>query len=165
MSIAELTEYESFLELNEMIKSGDYPDFKCDINLLKKLYNISDDEYEDINNEAIPCKKGIVYMIWCNTTNTGYIGHTIQGLQCRAYKHRNDYVRFINNKLNYRTYFDIISNDNYEHSILEEFNYQDRSELFNKEAMWIDKKTKEGVTLVNTNLMKKRLPPPPPVVS
>ena len=153
MSIAEMTEYESFIELNEMFKSGDYPE-------LNKLYNISDD---DINNEAIPCKKGIVYMIWCNTTNTGYIGHTIQGLQCRAYKHRNDYVRFINNRLNYRTYFDIISNDNYEHSILEEFTYQDRSELFNKEALWIDKKTKEGVTLVNKLLMKGRLPPPPVV--
>ena len=158
MSIAEMTEYESFIELNEMIKSGDYPEFKCDIPLLKKLYNISDDEYNDINNESISYQTGIIYMIWCNTTNKGYVGHTKQGLKCRSHKHRNDFKRYTDGRLNYRTYFDIIKHDNYEHSILEEFKYQERTELFNKEALWMDKKTKEGVTLVNKILMKKRLP-------
>ena len=81
-------------------------------------------------------------------------------LNSRASKHKNDFKRYTDGRLNYRTYFDIIKHDNYEHSILEEFKYQERTELFNKEALWMDKKNKEGVTLVNKLLMKNRLPDP-----
>ena len=146
MSIAEMTEYESYVELKEMYDSGAYPE-------LQKIY-------EYINDDVIPYQTGIIYMIWCNTTNKGYVGHTKQGLKCRSHKHKNDYKRYTDGRLNYRTYFDIIKHDNYEHSILEEFKYQERTELFNKEALWMDKKTKEGVTLVNKILMKNRLPDP-----
>lgn len=147
MSIEKMTDYEELIELNEMNESGNYHDF-----------NIDDDyKYDIMHNVLIPYKKGIIYMIMCNTTKKAYIGHTIQGLKCRASKHKNDYNRYINGRLNYRTYFEIIYNDNYEHIILEEFNYQERHELFDREALWMHKKKKEGVELVNQILMKKRL--------
>jgi len=103
--------------------------------------------------------KGYIYKITDKTTNNFYIGSTggKNGFKQRKAQHINDTKRVKKNQLNFRTYCDIIENNDYEYEIIHEVTFEDKEDLLNAECIQINHhKVEYGDLLVNKVLMKKR---------
>ena len=103
--------------------------------------------------------KGYIYKITDKSTDNFYIGSTggKTGLPQRKAQHINDTKRVANNKLNFRTYCDIIANNDYEYEIISEINDCSKEDLLNAECIQLNlHKVHYGDLLVNKILMKKR---------
>ena len=103
--------------------------------------------------------KGYIYKITDKSTDNFYIGSTggKNGLPQRKAQHINDTKRVANNKLNFRTYCDIIANNDYEYEIISEINDCSKEDLLNAECIQLNlHKVHYGDLLVNKILMKKR---------
>ena len=105
-------------------------------------------------------KKGFIYRIKDLSNDNFYIGatHSCRGFSHRCQQHKNDYKRYCNKNLNYRSYFDILQNNDYEYDILQEIEVEDYDDLLNAECIMLNwaKVSDVGDKLVNKCLMKRR---------
>ncbi len=102
--------------------------------------------------------KGFVYQLKDNTNGNVYIGSTMskKGLNHRRDQHKNDYKRYCNEKLNYRSSFDIIMNNDYSYEILQEFEDCCKEDLLNAECITINNFKSFNDKCVNRCIYKKR---------
>jgi len=103
--------------------------------------------------------KCYIYKIIDKTNNNIYIGSTASKFGCkhRYSQHKNDLQRYMDGSLNYRSYMDIIINNNYEYEIIEECDFTDYDEQLNKECIYLNiYKSLYSDKLVNKCLMTKR---------
>jgi len=82
---------------------------------------------------------GYIYQIYDNTNGNKYYGSTKQGLSKRLSKHRGDYKDFLNGKKvsNY-TSFKILENEDFNISLVEKVEYNDKIELTARERFYIE---------------------------
>ena len=103
--------------------------------------------------------KGIIYKITCNNTNKFYIGSTSNKLNNRITQHKIQHKYYLNGKnKNYISSFEILKENNYIVEIIEQFNYNSKVELLNKERMLIYTNKDNGlcVNIVGRNGTKKQ---------
>ena len=82
---------------------------------------------------------GKIYKIVCNQTGKVYIGQTCkQEIKQRIRKHKSQYREFLNQKLNYRTSFEILKNNDYKYELIEEYPCENNKELMERERFWIN---------------------------
>ena len=87
----------------------------------------------------IDYKNGKIYRLVCNTTGDQYIGSTTQPLSQRLGGHKRDYKRFLAGKITYQvTSFSILSNNNFEMILLEEFACENKNQLERRERYYIE---------------------------
>ena len=102
---------------------------------------------------------GWIYKIKDLTNDNIYIGSTMSkfGFKHRCGQHKNDLKRYLNGTLNYRAYFEVMQNDNYEYSILQELEDCCKDDLLNTECITINQyRVYYQDKLVNKCLMTKR---------
>ena len=80
---------------------------------------------------------GYVYQIYDNTNDNVYYGSTIRTLSKRMAAHESKYTLWCAGKGNNVTSFDIIENGDYDISLVEEVEYQNRKELHTRERFYI----------------------------
>ncbi len=102
--------------------------------------------------------KGYIYKILDNETGKYYIGSSMSkyGMNQRKSQHKNDYLRYWNGELNYRTYFDVMINDDYEYEILHEIADCNKEDLFDCECIYINNSLSFNDGCVNRSRMLKR---------
>jgi len=103
--------------------------------------------------------KGIIYKITCNNTNKFYIGSTSNKLNNRITQHKIQHKYYLNGKnKNYISSFEILKENNYIVEIIEQFNYNSKVELLNKERMLIYTNKDNGlcVNIVGRNGTKEQ---------
>jgi hypothetical protein len=79
---------------------------------------------------------GKIYMLKCKTTGKTYIGSTQRTLKDRLYSHRSKFNLGV-----YCSSAQIIEGNNYQMIELEQVEFQDKYELFEREAFWIKSTT------------------------
>jgi hypothetical protein len=80
-----------------------------------------------------------IYKIVCNVTGLQYIGSTsMPRLSTRLCQHRCDYKRYLNNKYNFVSSFDILKNGNYNIILIENFPCQSKEQLYARERYHIN---------------------------
>lgn len=85
-------------------------------------------------------RTGKIYKIVCKTTDKVYIGSTVKRWLCqRICTHIQHYKRYQQGKMNYLKSFDIIENNNFIHELIEEIEFDDISELRQREQYWIER--------------------------
>jgi hypothetical protein len=82
---------------------------------------------------------GKIYKLIDLTTNSIYIGSTLSDLRLRLSQHKSNYKRYLRNNQFYLTAFEILKNNNYTITLLEEVNVNSREELFKKEREYIER--------------------------
>jgi hypothetical protein len=82
---------------------------------------------------------GKIYKLIDLTTNSIYIGSTLSDLRLRLSQHKSNYKRYLRNNKFYLTAFEILKNNNYTITLLEEVNVNSREELFKKEREYIER--------------------------
>ena len=82
---------------------------------------------------------GRIYKITSINTDKIYIGSTSKKLTERLRSHENDYKAFQNGKYHYVKSYDILEKENYKIELLEEIEYDTRTELFQREGYYIRK--------------------------
>ena len=83
--------------------------------------------------------RGKIYRLVCNTTGNQYIGSTTQSLSQRLGGHKKDYKRFNEGKITAQiTSFSILSNNNVEMILIEEFACENRNQLERRERQFIE---------------------------
>ena len=83
-------------------------------------------------------KKAKIYKIYDNTNGNIYYGSTTQKLSYRLTNHRNDYKKFLDGKRAYVKSFDIIQNGDFTISLVEEFEYESKDVIKQKERYYIE---------------------------
>jgi hypothetical protein len=87
----------------------------------------------------IDYKNGKIYRLVCNTTGDQYIGSTTQSLSQRLGGHKTQYKRFLEGKTtNQISSYSILSNNNFEIILLEEFACENKNELERRERHFIE---------------------------
>ena len=81
-------------------------------------------------------KKGLIYKLTDKTTGDTYIGSTQQTLSTRISIHKAQYRQYLLNNTNHLTAFEIIKNNNFDASILEEIDFNERKELNEREGYY-----------------------------
>jgi hypothetical protein len=69
-----------------------------------------------------------IYKISCNISGLQYYGSTSESIDKRLQGHQNSYKRYVDDKTNYTSSFEIIKNDNYTIELMEECNDENRDE-------------------------------------
>jgi len=83
--------------------------------------------------------KGFIYKIYDNTNGNVYYGSTSQRVSQRITNHRSSYKLYCNGqKTAYCKSFDILCNNDYTYSVIEEGKYDNRYELYNRERYYIE---------------------------
>ena len=83
--------------------------------------------------------KGFIYKIYDNTNGNVYYGSTIQSLSQRISGHRANYKRWLKGiNPTYTKSFDVIKNNDYDYSIVEELECENKYELHNRERFYIE---------------------------
>lgn len=93
---------------------------------------------------------GKVYKIYDNTNGNVYYGSTRQALSKRLQSHKTKYKQHLNDPERHKgmTVFQILKNDNYTISLVEEFTCQNREQLHARERHFIE----------NFNCVNKHIP-------
>lgn len=102
--------------------------------------------------------KGFVYKMIDLDTNKYYIGSTMSkyGFWKRQSQHKNDYLRYWNGTLNYRSYIEVMINDNYKYEIIQEIDNCCKEDLFDAECISINNAIDFDDGCVNKQRMLKR---------
>jgi len=82
-------------------------------------------------------KTGRIYIIRSSCTSDVYIGSTDETLRIRLQKHENDFRSYLNEKQHYMTSYELICQDDYRIELLEEMQFDDKSELVAIEQQYI----------------------------
>lgn len=102
-------------------------------------------------------KNGKVYIIYSENAKLGYVGSTIQSLECRLMKHKTDmagYFGLLNKTRNYRSSFEVLIYNDYKIILLEDFKCLNRRELEKREALWM-LKLSEKINICNLIMPSK----------
>ena len=81
---------------------------------------------------------GKIYKISSTCTNDVYIGSTTQILKTRLQRHESNFQLHLDERYNYVTSFELICQDDYKITLLEELKYDDKSELVAREMQYIN---------------------------
>ena len=81
---------------------------------------------------------GFIYKIYDNTNGNVYYGSTIQSVAKRVCGHRADYKRYLKGVVNYNKAYDILKNEDYDYSVVEEVECENKYELHNRERFYIE---------------------------
>ena len=81
--------------------------------------------------------KGKIYRIICDETKDEYIGSTIQSLSNRMSGHRSMYKRYLENKTNFTTSFNIIKYDSARIILIEMYPCETKDELEKREYYYM----------------------------
>jgi len=93
-------------------------------------------------------KNGKIYKIVCNVTGKVYIGSTcLPTLAKRLAQHRKDYKKYLEQKQNYMTSYEIIQNGNYSIFLLEECKCETKDQLVVRERFYV-----ESIECINKNI-------------
>lgn len=108
---------------------------------------------------------GKIYKIVDNTNGNIYIGSTIEKLEKRLWKHKSKYKIYLETLYNELSSFKILENNNYYIELLENYPCNNKRELEQKEAEYIEKldnvnkmipfKTEEEQAIRQKEYMKK----------
>jgi hypothetical protein len=90
-----------------------------------------------------------IYCIRSDLTDKYYIGSTIQPLSKRLYEHKKHYKKYLDNKYNYVSSFEILQLEKYYIELLELCPCNSKEELLKKEGEYIRKYKNE---IVNKNI-------------
>ena len=82
---------------------------------------------------------GRIYKITSINTDKIYIGSTTKSLTARLRRHEIDYKAFQNGKQHFIKSYDILEKENYDIELLEEIEYDAKTELFKREGYYIRK--------------------------
>jgi hypothetical protein len=86
-----------------------------------------------------------IYRLFCLTTGKEYIGSTTKKLiSTRLSYHKSDYKRFINGRYKYVSSFGIISGNNYDIELIENYNCATKRELLEREKIYIIESRNRG---------------------
>lgn len=91
--------------------------------------------------------KGRIYKILCNKTLLCYIGSTTQSLSQRLSEHKQGFLKWKKGLTGYITSFDIISNEDYTISLVEDFPCKSKYELEQREKYWV-----QSLDCINKNV-------------
>jgi hypothetical protein len=97
---------------------------------------------------------GFIYKISSPSTDSVYIGSTTKTIKQRLKKHKNDYKAYLNNKYHYVTSFEIVKYDDCIIELLEQFDFEDKNELFGREGYYV-KLDKKAINKVIPNRTPK----------
>ena len=87
----------------------------------------------------IDYKNGKIYRLVCNTTSDQYIGSTTQSLSQRLGSHQAQYKQFLKGKITKQiSSYSILSNNNFEIILLEEFACENKNQLERRERYFIE---------------------------
>ena len=101
-------------------------------------------------------KEGKIYRLVCNTTGQQYIGSTTQILSQRLGGHKSQYKRFVEGKSTIQvTSFNILSKNNFEMILIEEYPCENKNQLERRERHFIE--TMECVNKVKPSQTKEEL--------
>ena len=79
-----------------------------------------------------------IYKIVCNKTGMVYVGSTVQTLKRRLSKHKTDYKMYLDgNSHHYTTSHKIIENNDFYIELIEEFEYNNKKDILDKEGKYI----------------------------
>ena len=81
---------------------------------------------------------GYIYLINCNITNKKYYGSTKKSLKHRLQEHESHYRRFKKSKIYYQSSCDILQNNNYNISLMEDCGDIDKKQLKDRERYYIE---------------------------
>jgi hypothetical protein len=81
---------------------------------------------------------GFIYQIYDNTNGNKYYGSTIQKLSSRLSGHRRNYKNYLNGNEHFITSFKILENGDYNISLVEKVEYNDKIELTARERHFIE---------------------------
>lgn len=84
-------------------------------------------------------ERGLIYVLKSNQTKNIYIGSTTQTLNKRLIGHRKDYKRYLNDKYNYLSSFEIVKYPDCYIELLEKYKCNNKYELYRKEGEYIKK--------------------------
>tara|TARA_R100001463_G_scaffold134408_1_gene196587 strand:+ start:662 stop:1159 length:498 start_codon:yes stop_codon:yes gene_type:complete len=79
-----------------------------------------------------------IYKIYDNTNGNVYYGSTIQRLSRRKAHHKEAYKKYLNGNFHYCTAFQILENNDYNVSLVEEFEYNNKEEMIARERYYIE---------------------------
>ncbi len=79
---------------------------------------------------------GIIYELYCLTSNTRYIGSSVLSKEDRLKYHEKHYRAYLKNKHNLVSSFDILKSNNYVINILE--NVEDENLLLEREQFYFE---------------------------
>jgi hypothetical protein len=83
--------------------------------------------------------KGKIYRLVCNTTGQQYIGSTIQPLSYRLSMHKANYKMFLKGtRRNNTTSFSILSENNFEMILIEDYPCENKNQLERRERHFIE---------------------------
>ncbi len=82
--------------------------------------------------------KGKIYRLVCNTTGQQYIGSTAQSLSQRLGNHKAEYKMFLKGTRHMTTSFSILSENNYEIILIEEYPCENKNQLERRERHFIE---------------------------
>ena len=100
---------------------------------------------------------GRIYKIFDNTNDNIYIGSTIKQLNERLKGHEKAYKSYLNCKYHYVTSFEILKNDDYQIVLLEEIEFDVKSELFAREGRYISSLECVNKVIPNRTLKEYKL--------
>ena len=103
-------------------------------------------------------EKAYIYQIKCNLTNDIYIGSSYEPMRIRLSKHLTDLKGWQgidgNKYRNYRSSFEVLMNEDYEMTKVEDFPCENKKELLSRESLYIIKARNDD----NINIVNKQIP-------
>jgi hypothetical protein len=94
--------------------------------------------FKILANNMISFKDAKIYKIHCNKTGLNYIGSTCEPtLEKRLSKHKSQYQCYLNGKTRFVTCYDILKNNDYSISLVENVNAKNNDELLARETYYI----------------------------
>ena len=81
---------------------------------------------------------GFIYSIVCNETGEVYYGSTTQNVSERIFIHNSNMKRWNEGKTNYCASYEIIERNNYTVSTIETVEFEDKTELYERERFYIE---------------------------
>lgn len=91
----------------------------------------------EINKPYNKYSKGKIYQIYCHVTNNRYIGSTLQKLNYRLHTHKSHYKLYLQDKHHYVSVYEVLKNNKYDISLLENYPCNSKEELELREAVWV----------------------------
>lgn len=98
-----------------------------------------------IDTEKNISKIGFIYILKSSKTNKVYIGSTTRTIKKRFMEHKTSYKLYLQNKVPYKSCFELVKYDDCNISVVEEFEYKDTYEL----------RKREGYFIINNNSVNK----------
>jgi hypothetical protein len=118
-----------------------------------------DKELQSINQMYELFKKcksiGLIYKISSPSTDSVYIGSTTKTIQQRLRQHKADYKRYLNKTKNYVTSYEIVKYDDAIIELLEKLEYENKIELYDREAYYIKLDNKSINRVIPNRTYKK----------